>query len=164
MELLVALVIIGTIVAGVSLAIPDPAADKAREEVQRMTALLGLAREEAILQSRELGVGFWEDGYGFYELSDMVDEDGERLWAKLEDDLLRRRTLPPDMEIELELEGRDIVMKAVPVEKPQVFLLSSGEVSPFTATLSYREEIEFELTADALGNIEFENVTDTDYQ
>lgn len=155
-----ALVIIGVIVAGVSLAIPDPARDKVRSEVERFVALTRLAREEAILQSRELGIGFWEDGYGFYEISDRVDENGERVWVELEDDILRRRELPPEMEMQLTLEGREIVMKAVPVEKPQVFLLSSGEVSPFELNIAHRENVEFDITADALGNLEFENVSE----
>lgn len=158
-ELLATVVIIGVIVAGVSLAIGEPGQQKIREETERLASLITLAREEAILQSRNLGLGFWQEGYRFYEMADMVDENGQPLWLQLDDDLLHERTLPEEMKIQLTLEGREIVMEATPKKKPQIFILSSGEMSPFSLTLTYKERFKSGFTADALGKLELDGVT-----
>ena len=158
-ELLVTLVIIGIIVGMATLAI-SPGADKLVEERNRLAALFQLAQEEAILQGRELGIEFWENGYAFYELNN------QQQWLPLkEDHLLRARELPAGMRLELMLEGIDIVMgeeaeeteetltSAVRKDKPQVFILSSGETSPFTLEINLNDEYITQLTVSAIGKI-----------
>lgn len=148
-ELLVTLVIIGIIVGVAVLSIRNPGGEKLEEEMNRLTALFQLAREEAILQSRELGMEFWENGYAFYELNDMQQ------WLPLEEDkLFRVRELPEGMRMQLTLEGIDIVMSVVNQDKPQVFILSSGETSPFILQMTLDGEYAMQINVDALGKIE----------
>jgi general secretion pathway protein H len=149
-EILVALLIIGLIVGVATLSISNPAPGKLREESRRMEAVIGLAREEAILQSRDFGVSFWQQGYAFHEFF-------EGKWLRVEKDrTLRTYQLPEGMRLQLELEGFDVVMSPIEPEKPQVFVLSSGEMSPFSVRLKFLELPAFftELSADALGTLE----------
>lgn len=153
-ELLVSIVIIGVMIGGATLMFSNPAEDIIKEERTRLVMLFKLAQEEAIMQSREFGVGFWEQGYAFFELTDQVDENGKAIWNLLDDNLLKERELKQELELQLELEGRDILMESIATEEPQVFLFSSGEVTPFKLTLKYEEEFEVTLEADPLGKIE----------
>lgn len=145
-----ALLIIGLIVGVATLAIGNPAPDKLREETRRLEAIIGLAQEESILQSRDFGVTFWQQGYAFHEFF-------EGKWRRVEQDrTLRAYQLPEGMRLQLVLEGIDVVMSPVEPEKPQVFILSSGEMSPFKLRLKFLDLPAFftELSADALGVLE----------
>lgn len=147
-ELLVTLVIIGIIISLSTLAIGNNAGDKLDEEKNRLTALFQMAREEAIMQGRELGMEFWENGYAFYELNDVQQ------WLPLEDDqLFRIRKLPEGMRLQLNLEEIEVVMSVVKKDKPQVFILSSGETSPFKLEMDFNDEYTTRIDVDALGNI-----------
>lgn len=149
-EILVALLIVGIMITVAMLPIGNQAPDKLREESRRMGAIIGLAQEEAILQSRDFGITFWQQGYAFHEFF-------QGKWQKLERDrTLRTYQLPEGMRLQLILEGIDVVMSPVEPEKPQVFILSSGEISPFRLRLKFLDIPAFftELSADALGTLE----------
>ena len=102
-------------------------------EARRLDQLLQLALEEATLKGREYGIEFSTDGYRFLLYA-------ENTWLPLEQDrLLRERQLPANMEFELEIEQIDVVIDKDSAEsneddedrpRPQVFLLSSGEITP----------------------------------
>lgn len=147
------LIVVGVIVGSAVISIGNPDADKITDENGRLIALLKLAQEEAILQSKEIGIGFWRNGYAFYRPTGSLNEAGEVVWEPLEDDLLKQRDLIPDMHLEVTLEGVEIVMQAVPVDRPQVSILSSGEITPFNLVIKY-EKLEKGFDVDALGNIE----------
>lgn len=149
-EIMVALVIIGVIVGVATLAIGNPAPEKLRDETRRLAAVISLAREEAILQSRDFGITFWQQGYAFYELF-------QGQWRKVgKDQTLRSYQLPRGMRLQLALEGIDVVMSAVELEKPQVYILSSGEISQFKLRFKFHDMPAFytELGSDALGELE----------
>lgn len=148
------LIIVGVIVGGAMISIGDPGVDKIREENQRLMALIQLAQEEAILQSRDVGIGFWQDGYAFFEPTGALNEVGEAIWQQLEDDVLRQRALISDMRLHLKLEGVEVVMNAIAVDRPQVFILSSGEISPFQLLLTYDQKLKTGFSVDALGFME----------
>lgn len=156
-ELLVTLVIIGIIVSVATLAISNPAGDKLIEEQSRLTALFQLAQEEAIMQGREFGMEFWENGYAFYELNDV------RQWRPLEEDqLLHSRELPNGMRMQLFLEDTEIAMNAVPKDKPHVFILSSGETTPFKLDMNFNDEFTAHISVNALGKIRKDQGEDDD--
>ncbi len=158
LEILVVVMIIGVIVGTAMLAIGDPAVDRIREENQRLMALVQLAQEEAILQSRDLGIGFWKDGYAFFRPTGAVNEVGEMVWDQLEDDLLRQRSLTQEMRLQLVLEGIEIVMQATAVDKPQIAVFSSGEISPFELIIEYGDRLKRGFSVDPLGSLELLNM------
>lgn len=104
--------------------------DLIQEEARRLDRLLQLALEEAVLKGEEYGLEFSTHSYRFL----MLDENNN--WQIIETDrLLRERTLPQEMEVELVIEQIDVVVDDNEDSdedklKPQVFLLSSGEITP----------------------------------
>lgn len=104
------------------------AARQTAREAQRLAALLRLAREQAVLNSQELAVSFRPDGYSFLTLNN--DK-----WQPLTgDDVLRARSLPKPLRITLQVDGTPIdLLNKDNLDKPHVFVLSSGETSTFAA-------------------------------
>lgn len=127
--------------------------DKIEEESRRLAALLELALEEAILETKELGLVVNEKEYAF-----LIFEDNQ--WAPISaDELLRQRKLADPLEMELIVEGEivDELSLDVDTEKltPQIYILSSGELTPFEITMFVENlEFEFSIKGDYLGNIE----------
>jgi len=107
--------------------------DLLKEEARRLNQLLQLALEEAVLRNTEYGLMFDANGYQFLFLN-------RNVWQTVDaDKLLRKRTLPLEMEIELTVEQTDIVIAEITEEddrkdeekiKPQIFLMSSEEITP----------------------------------
>jgi general secretion pathway protein H len=174
-EILVVVTIIGIIISAVTLAVGPSRLEILKQETRRLAALIQLSQEEAILQSRDLGLAFWKNGYTFYEL-----EIDSLTWHKIEKDRsLRSYTLPDNMQAQLTLEGIDIIMAVVEQEaaveeeeekeedekkekqKPHVFILSSGEMSPFKLRFNFPDKISeyFEINADVLGELTLSDST-----
>ena len=149
LELLVVIVIISILFTYTTLAIRGTSPEELiQTEAQRLDRLLQLATEEAILKGMEYGLEFKTSSYRFLVYA-------EESWQPLEaDKLLRERMLPQNMEIELMIDAVDVVIEESGEEpeeqtlqagyaeeseneglekekiKPQVFLLSSGEITP----------------------------------
>lgn len=150
-ELMVVVVIISIILGLAVATLPgaDPA-DAMRTERERLVRLIELAGEEAILSSQNIGIQFSEHGYRFLVLRD-------NNWQELEDRILKARTLPDEMELSLLLEGATVIIgeKNRGQTTPDVLLLTTGELTPFTVTLSsYHTDTSLSLKADALGGVE----------
>ena len=131
LEILVVVLIIGIVVSMATLAIHDDPVQRARTEVERFGALVTLASQEAVLQSREIAVEFATDGYKF-----LVFEDGG--WADPKDDMFRARTLPRDLELQISIDGEVVKFEADKDAKghePRIYLLSGGEMTPFELTV-----------------------------
>jgi general secretion pathway protein H len=157
LELMVVLVIIGIMVSFAVLQFGDEGEKQLQQEARRLETLANLVREEAILESRDYAIGFWQGGYSFYSL----DENEEKWREILDDPNLRPREIPEFMELLLELEGQLVIMEIEPPEKPQVFMLSSGEMTAFILQLSIRERegLPKEIRFDQLGRINHEEQT-----
>lgn len=149
LELLVVVVIVAILFTYTTLAIrSDSPEDIIKKEAQRLERLIQLALEESILRGEEYGIEIFLDGYRFVRFS---IEDNQ--WLPLsEDRILRERELPLDMELEMTLEDTEIVIdlasdpmseKKLDLDiesddkeddekkaKPQIYLLSSGEITP----------------------------------
>jgi len=115
----------------------DGGAHEMDQEARRLSAVLGQAREEAMLQGRDVGLRVDGRGYDFL----LYDNRNER-WRLAEDDpLLRERLLPEGLEARLWLESREVKLpsRAAPTEQspaaPQVVVFASGDASPFELRL-----------------------------
>lgn len=168
LELMVVLVIIGIILSFAVLSLGgDDYAELMEQETHRMITLLGLASDEAVLRGDELAVLFTEDGYSFLILDD------QRQWRLTGDDgLLKSYTLPKGVDLRLEIEGEPPILTAAAADveeqladkadedeelQPQVFILSSGEMTPFTVTfMSSQSRTRYHLTASLLGSLSWE--------
>jgi general secretion pathway protein H len=159
LELLVVIVIIGVIVSAATLSFSVLGRDRESEEqTRRFWAILQQAREEAELQSLDLGVFVVAGGYQYLRY-----DARHRRWAPLADDRMYEvRKLPEGLRFRVWLDGREVVLrpdfpdrKEKESEKdakddadeglrddhdkddeadkwpPQIMVLSSGEVMPF---------------------------------
>ena len=139
LELLVVVVIVSILFSFLMLSIrSNSPEDLIKEEAHRLNQLLQVALEEAVLRNTEYGLVFNARGYQFLQLN-------ENNWQTVAaDKLLRKRELPLEMEIELAVEQTDIIIADPPENseedgdgekieekiKPQVFLMSSEEITP----------------------------------
>lgn len=151
---MVVLVLIGILSTFAVLSAPDRGLDqRLQEEARRLGALLELAREEAILRGEQRGVRFREQGYDLLALA----RDGA--WILAEGGLLAARELPEDMRLALSVEGQPVNLAEVtPDSPPQLLLLSSGETTEFSLTLTGdgfgMERSAWRLAGDPLGGLE----------
>ena len=153
LEVMVVVVIIGIMLGLSALSMRgDSHAGLLQREATRMMALLDLASQEAVMRSEQLAVRFSDDGYAFLLL-----RNGR--WTPLDNDRsLRARQFPDDIELRLELEDNPPPsLVSEDSDLPQVFLLSSGEMTPFVVTLfSPGTERRFMIKGSLLGHLELE--------
>ena len=149
LELMVVIVIVAILFSFATLTIRSSSPeDLIEKEARRLDRLIQLALEEAVLKNTEYGLEFNQKGYRFLAFN-------EGKWQPLTSDkLLRQRELPEEMAIELFIEQTDVVIDenaktsgedegtdhdVTEKAKPQVFLLSSEELTPeFSARFSLR--------------------------
>lgn len=161
-EMLVVVLIIGILATFATLAIGNRSLDdKLQIEAQRLEKILQLASEEAEAKGIELGFRYTDSGYEFLALN----ADG--LWEPYaEAGPLRERELPPPFYLELRVEERPVppAQKARGKDelakkplKPQLFLLSSGELTPFALLLKAQDHPRyFRVQGEMLGKITLE--------
>jgi len=154
LELMVVLVIIGVVMTFVTLSMGgDRRADELDREAHRLAALLELASDEAVLRSEQLAVRFGNSDYEFFRL------EGDQ-WLPMADDAqFRQRELPKGVFLDLELEDSPPLGLETEEDKqmPQVFLLSSGEMTPFILTFSAQETKQrYKIRAGLTGQMELE--------
>ena len=138
LEILVVIVIIGVMVAMVTLSFNVLGSDReTAEETRRFWAVLRQAREEAELQSLDLAVFVGATEYEFLRFDTRRNE-----WQQIADDtLFAPRVLPEGLRFRLWMESRELVLKPGLPDRskkdenqkwpPQVTVLSSGDVVPF---------------------------------
>lgn len=145
-ELLVVVVIIGIVSSFLLLSFGILGNDRALDQqIRRLASLLELTLDEATLQGRDFGLELMQGGYRFVELDPVLGQWGEVVG----DDMLQPRQLDEDMEIELYIEGRKVLLSKDPAKTasaeddrmvrsdrekayaPHVLILSSGDLSPF---------------------------------
>jgi general secretion pathway protein H len=149
-ELLIVVVIIGIVSSFLLLSFGILGNDRALEQqVRRLGSLLELSRDEATLQGRDFGLEVMQGGYRFVELDPILGQ-----WSEVVgDEMLKPRQLDENMEIELYIEDRKVVLSREPAKTerteeneknqrnlretyaPHVLILSSGDLSPFRMTV-----------------------------
>ncbi len=147
LEIMVVLVIMGILVGFATLGLNKSPSDQLHEEARRVEARILLAQENAVLEGRDLGLGVFRTGYRFFEL---LDEE----WTPIDaDPQLKASELPEDIEAQLTLESVAIVMESKEPEKPQVFILSSGESTPFSLEFTLDDLDPVGVRFDMLGRV-----------
>ena len=130
--------------------------ERLEKETERFTQLFQFVAETAMLKQQEWGLYVRADRYGF-----LYYNNADNKWAAADEPAsLQQYKLPPDITLSLELEGlpgedsnllsqldwqldedeQSEEQTEVPV-LPQVFILSSGEISPFQLLLSETSDL-----------------------
>jgi general secretion pathway protein H len=132
-EVMIALVIVGIIASMVTLTLGgDRRGEFTAQEAKRLHLLLELAIEEAVYEAKHLGLAIGREGYGFRRY------EGDR-WIPLEDDQIfhTRPWRRPEIGVRLELADEEVVLPREPPERPQVFVLASGEMTAFRLIVDF---------------------------
>ncbi|HEU5399333.1 MAG TPA: type II secretion system minor pseudopilin GspH [Gammaproteobacteria bacterium] len=151
-ELLVVLVIIGIVTTVALISLGSLGRDPpAKQAAMQLADLAGLAAEQAVMQSEQYGLLVEPHAYAFYIY------DGHGWTAAKDDSLFGRHELGDDVTLTLELDGAQVTLAPPPTTaadaapasgtvapasgkeagvKPQLLFLSSGELQPFTLTVS----------------------------
>jgi general secretion pathway protein H len=161
LEMMVVMVLIGVIFSFAMLSMSgDDLSELMERETRRLETLLALASDEAVIRGEELAMRFEEDGYEFM----MLAADG---WRVANDGLLKSYRLPADIELQLDVSGDLPVIGGEQeqepepgqgyVQPPQVYILSSGEMTPFSVTFNSRNsDRQYHLTTGVLGTVNWE--------
>jgi len=151
-EILVVVVIIAIVSAIALLSLGLLGEDRQLEtEARRLASLVEVAQDEAMMQGREFGLEFMTDSYRFVEYDPLTSQ-----WLELfGDEMFRLRQLPEDVEFDLFLEGKRILLEFEPAEieepdeessmrrigddyAPHILIYSSGDVTPFELAITRR--------------------------
>lgn len=145
-EILVVLVIISIVTAVGLLSLGSLGANPAAENAaQKLAAITNLVAQQAVMRGQQYGLRVSPHAYEF------LVYDGSH-WSLVNDDeLLRSRQLDSSVTLSLQLQGTPIHLPASKPAgevllrndagdnqaevKPQILLLSSGELTPFIITL-----------------------------
>ncbi len=137
--MIIAIVTAGAVLSLSALGSEDHELDTERD---RLVDLLNYARDQAELQTRELGLYCTQDGYRFLEFDPRTN-----LWKDLTwDDALGMRALPEGLKLSLTVESHDIVLDSAARAneiaktdaqdyKPHVMIFSNGDLTSFRLTL-----------------------------
>lgn len=151
LEVLVVMVVIGLLAGLVSLAQSDSGGQQALREAERLRSLIGLLREDALLSHRDFGLRIDADGYSVQRLG----LDGA--WHPAPG--YRPQHLPDTLRLHLERDDASPAPAAGASRNgPQLLVLSSDEVSPFTLQLEYRQVPMLSLSSDGLEEVRLESL------
>lgn len=161
-EIVVVIFIIGIILTFAVLSVGQNKTRVIQDEVNRMNALMTLASQEAVLQGQEFAVEVHSNGYQFLQL---LQNDTAWQWQPINKEaIFRPRCLPAGLTLKLVLEGETALLEPMSCdakaqdsnkdeqgssnqttsekEQPRIFLLSSGEMTPFQVSMQLEDEQE----------------------
>ena len=131
LEVLVVIVIIAIVFSFAVLTL-DTEPDKLDNDTQRLTALMKLVAEEAVMNSRDYQILLGENEYYFQVFSN-------RKWRNTTDDIFRRRQLPDDFSLSITIENQPLTPQKSPDgdgrAMASILFLSSDEVTPFELSI-----------------------------
>ena len=140
------MIIIAVITVGAVLSVSALGQDRELEkETERLVGLLNYAKEQAELQTRELGLEVTSNTYNF-----LAFDPRRGLWDDIqEDDVLRTRTLPSGLELGLVIEGRPVTLNKPKLKDksklkdedlakrlPDLMIFSNGDLTSFELSLT----------------------------
>jgi general secretion pathway protein H len=169
LEVMLVLLIMGLATGAVVLSYNgENGRDILKKQTLRLQVVFNMASDYAVLNQRQLGLRVEDNNNSYYFM--YLDETQE--WQKLEfDDTFAEHQLPEFFSLELFLTGlpwetdnnlisSDIFDEKLTVSRdgveigneeekkikpPQIFIFSSGEITPFSMTLAYEPEFSNEL-------------------
>lgn len=169
LEVMLVLLIMGLVTGAVVMSYSgENGQELLKKQTQRLQVVFNMASDYAVLNQRQLGLRVEDDDNSYYFM--YLDEEQE--WQKLDlDDTFAEHALPDLFSLELSLtdlpwetdenlfstevfdeelsvsnEGVDIGNEEdKKLDPPQIFIFSSGEITPFSLTLAFEPEFSDEL-------------------
>ncbi len=168
-EVMVVIFIMGIAASAVVLNFSSESPEQAlKKQIQRTAVIFNMASDFAVLNQRQLGLRVDQESNSYYFMA--LNEEQE--WVKLDQDkIFEEHTLPESFSLSLSLtdlpweddnnlfssDGLDEELsldndrveigqeEEKKLDPPQIFIFSSGEITPFSLALSYEPEFSRDL-------------------
>lgn len=163
-ELVVVIAILAVMITMVTINFGDPQRKRMSHTRDQITSLVQLASEQAIFNSQDYGIGVSTSGYVFLQLTELG-------WVPVNDDrIFRYRLLPEGLELDLYLDGIKVNLdreflrdtkeddEKKSSRRPQIYITSDGEISPFTLELTDRDDLVFRIEYNEKGEFELATI------
>ena len=139
-EMLIVLVVVGILYSSAGSMLNMMVSDPLSEERERLAEYISLAQDETVERSQALALGFGSKGYGFFQMNEKPKAKQNDFVPIEHDSFFSAHDLPSGYTQSLYLEGQSV---AVDKLHPQVFILPTGEMTPFEWRLKFngREEV-----------------------
>ena len=156
-ELLVVVTIIGIFAGATILSLDILGNDRDLErEAFRLSSMTELLAQESVMEGRDYGILFSEEGYRFY-----IYDYRQLIWLDpIGDNFLAAYRLQEPVSIGLFLEDQEVVLESEINQEilvdpdPQVIIYASGELTPFKAVFSREgNDGSFVITAEINGSL-----------
>lgn len=147
-EVIVVIAIISFALTIATISIGDPQVKRIKQHSERVASLIQLVREQAIFNSQDYAVSIWQSGYAFYtyDAAGWLPVSGDRIF--------RVRELPEGLEFYLHLDGIKVNLEREDKKKPQIFITSDGDISPFQLDITDSQDWTYQINFDELGEFE----------
>ena len=130
-EILIVMLIVSIMMGVVVTSIPSSMDSADQEtEAQRIRTVLQMASDEAVISGFEIGFNAVSSRYNFYQF-----DDDTLKWQPLDDRPFEEHILPAGLSLDLEVEGSEMELGDA-LTAPPVLILSSGEVTPFSLSVT----------------------------
>ena len=146
LELMIVILIIG-IITSLSILQIDTADDRLKVEAQRLLALTQLARDDAILGGKHLGMVVQSNSYYFTRYN------GDS-WLVLKQKPYKTIKLDNDMSLKALVSSKPVPGdKAINNKNEMIYFLATGESSEFQLWINNENNTEFILSGDVTGKL-----------
>ena len=133
-ELLVVIVLLGIVTSFAVLSMGTAGVEREmEEEAKRLHALIKLAREESIIQAKEIAMEINKQEYLFLEYKD-------KKWIPLKNKVFHPRSINDELEFSVETEAKAKIFKEKESGLLRLYFLSSGEQSPFQIRINIKDK------------------------
>jgi general secretion pathway protein H len=159
LEVMVVVLIVGIIISFATLSIGPSASQQQEQESKRIVALVKLAGEEAILNASDIVLQLTERGYRFA----LLDAGGQVKPFDSEDTTYRPRELPDNLRLRATINGEEASLTQTYTDTeqlPSVFILSSGELTPFEIDVVDDDDLKFRAIGSYSGQVVYQGRVD----
>ena len=133
-ELLVVIVLLGVVTSFAVLSMGTSSdASEMKEEAKRLHALIKLAQEESIIQAKEIAIEIKQQEYVFLEYKN-------KKWLPIKNVIFKKRKIRDIFFLRLEIEPKSEILKTEQSDALRIYLLSSGEQTPFKIRLMIKDK------------------------
>lgn len=155
LEIMVVVLIIGIIMTFAAMTVSSGGDRRVEQEAKRFTGLMRLAVDQSILNAQDIVVSLKKSSYEFFWLA----PDGKPVAIEDESSPFRTRELPDDVELQAEIDGEEMILTDSDDDNKRnpalIYVLASGELSPFSVEVKRVGEPGLLVTGDYPGNVEF---------
>lgn len=155
LELLIVIVIIAALSAVATMSLTGLTGDPAEKALKQLQFNVELLGNEAIIRSEPLALGFYDQGYAFFNLPEDEEGNVSDEWTLIDKDrMLKLQKFDPAFEHQVFASGEPLLLSGEDTLEPQIYAMPTGEITPFEYQLTdTATENVWDAKFDALGRV-----------